>query len=179
VFKLTAAPALSSGDYQRPDLSVQLLPNLARLSLAPLHGELEPVQNYLEKLTIKLPGPTAATLSPCLVLPLGQGQWLLQGELPDLAPLKEKVATTDQSDAWCGFTLKGIKVPAMLERLVMNPPSTYAEGCAVRTQIEHLGCWVVGLGSCEWQILGPRSSADSLFHALKQTAQAVDALTDN
>lgn len=179
MFKLSAAPALAMGDFNAPTCQVSLLPNMARLSIAPLGGELERVQRFFEHLGLRLPAPVEATLSPCVVLPLGQGQWLFQGDLPDLAPIADYICSTDQSDAWCGFHLTGEGVPAMLERLVPAPPSAYSQGRAVRTQIEHLGCWVVGLDNNEWQILGPRSSADSLFVALKHSAQAVGALLDN
>jgi sarcosine oxidase gamma subunit len=179
VFKLTEAQALNVGRYSLPELSIELLDNMPRLSLAPLKGELEQVQNILQQHGISLPPPTEARLSPCIVLPLGQGQWLLQGVLPNLEPLDGLVALTDQSDAWCGFTLQGAKVPLLMERLVANAPDTYSSGKAVRTQIEHIGCWVVGLTQNEWQVLGPRSSAQSLFDALKHAADAVDALTMN
>jgi len=179
VFKLTEAPALHAGKYELAELSIELLDNTSRLSLAPLKGELEQVENVLQQQGVSLPAPTEAVLNPCMVLPLGQGQWLLQGRLPDLDILEGFVALTDQSDAWSGFALQGAKVPKMLERLVANAPATYASGKAVRTQIEHIGCWVIGLTQNEWQILGPRSSAQSLFDALKHAADAVYALTHN
>lgn len=179
MFKLTEAPALPTSKYELAELSIELLDNTPRLSLAPLNGELEQVQNVLEQQGISLPSPTEARLNPCVVLPLGQGQWLFQGVLPNLEALDGMVALTDQSDAWCGFALQGSKVPLLLERLVANAPATYSSGKAVRTQIEHIGCWVVGLTRNEWQVLGPRSSAQSLFDALKHAADAVDALTNN
>ena len=179
MFKLTEAPALTAGQYQLADLSIELLDNTARISLAPLKGEVDKVKAALLALGIELPAPTDAVLHPCLVLPLGQGQWLLQGSLPDLEMLEGLVAITDQSDAWCGFTLHGAKVSLLLERLVANAPATYAGGKAVRTQIERIGCWVIGLTHNQWQILGPRSSAQSLFDAVKHAADAVDALTHN
>ncbi len=178
MFKLTEAPALSAGLYQAPELNIELLSNTPRLSLAPLKGETEKVKAALQQLGITLPSPTEAVLSPCMVLPLGQGQWLLQGAVPNLGALDGLVALTDQSDAWCGFVLQGAKVPLLLERLVANAPLTYFHGKAVRTQIEHIGCWVVGLTDNRWQILGPRSSAQSLFDALKHAADAVGALAD-
>jgi sarcosine oxidase subunit gamma len=179
VFKLTEAPALRTGKYELMELSIELLDNTPRLSIAPLKGELEQVQKCLQQQGLSLPAPTEASLGPCVVLPLGQGQWLFQGVLPNLESLDGLVALTDQSDAWCGFALRGSKAPLMLERLVANAPATYSSGKAVRTQIEHIGCWVVGLAQNEWQVLGPRSSAQSLFDALKHAADAVDALTDN
>ncbi|HSG03683.1 MAG TPA: hypothetical protein VLA39_08145 [Marinobacterium sp.] len=179
MFKLTESPALYNGDFHSPLCRLTLLPNLARLSLAPMNGELGRTREFFQKVGIELPGPTDAVLSPCLILPLGRGQWLLQGEWPDLEPINELICTTDQSDAWCGFQLAGSGGPAVLERLVAAAPQSYSCGRAVRTQIEHLGCWVVGLDNNEWQILGPRSSAESLFVALKHAALAVDALLQN
>lgn len=179
MFKLTEAPALSAGFYQAPELNIELLSNTLRLSLAPLKGETETVKAALQQLGITLPSATEVVLSPCMVLPLGRGQWLLQGAVPNLAFLDGQVALTDQSDAWCGFSLQGVKVPLLLERLVANAPGSYSSGKAVRTQIEHIGCWVVGLNANSWQILGPRSSAQSLFDALKHAADAVGALADH
>lgn len=177
MFKLSESPALASGPVELTGLIIQLMPNMTRLSVAPLKGEAELVNGLLQRLGINLPAPTEAALNPCVVLPLGQQQWLLQGDLPDLSGLNGLAALTDQSDAWCGFSLQGDRVPALLERIVAPAPASYACGKAVRTQIEHIGCWVVGLTHNEWQILGPRSSAQSLFDALKHAAEAVDALT--
>lgn len=179
MFKLNAAPVLLDSECQLSDLSVRLLPDTPRCSIAPLKGEQSRVEGYLSSLKIELPRPTKATLTPLLALPLGQGQWLIQGEMPDLSPIADHIALTDQSDAWCGFQLQGSKVTQMLERLVATAPDSYSKGYAVRTLIEHIGCWVVGLGDSEWLVLGPRSSAKSLFEALKQTALSVDALTNN
>lgn len=179
MFKLTESPAMTKGDLQLPELSIRLLENTPRLSLAPFRGEEVRVQNYLEQIGLGLPQPTEVRLGSCLILALGQGQWMLQGELPSLGELEGVLALSDQSDAWCGFNLQGSRVCAMLERLVAPAPHTYATGRAVRTQIEHIGCWVIGLAEDEWQILGPRSSAQSLFEALEHAAEAVDALTDN
>lgn len=178
MFKLTEAAALDAGNYELAELKIELLVNTPRLSLAPLKGELEQVRHVLQQQRMTLPAPTEASLTPGVVLPLGQGQWLFQGVLPNLEALHGLVAVTDQSDAWCGFALQGSKAPLLLERLVANAPCTYSCGKAVRTQIEHIGCWVVGLND-QWQVLGPRSSAQSLFDALKHAADAVDALTTN
>lgn len=179
MFKLTEAPAMTKGDFQLTELSIRLMENTPRLSLAPFRGEELRVKTYLEKSGLVLPQPNDVSLGSCLILPLGQGQWMLQGQLPSLYELEGVVAISDQSDAWCGFNLHGARVPAMLERLVAPAPHTYAVGKAVRTQIEHIGCWVLGLEKGGWQVLGPRSSAQSLFEALKHAAEAVDALTDN
>lgn len=179
MFKLSEVAALDVDDIHLPGLSCTLLPNMSRSSLAPLRGEHDNVESHLKGFGLTFPGPTELTETPCIVLSLGQGQWLLQGELPDLAPVAEKAALTDQSDAWCSFELEGSKVPSMLERLVPTPPVTYSAGRAVRTQIEHIGCWVLGLSNNKWQLVAPRSSAESLFVSLKDAAEAVDALTTN
>lgn len=179
MLKLTESAALQTGSFTSDRLTIELLPNLERLSIAPLKGEDQALRDHLARAGVELPGPVEATLSPLLVLPLGRGQWLMQGECPDITAISAQVCVTDQSDAWCAFQLGGEAVPALLERLVAPAPSNYISGRAVRTQIEHIGCWVVGLDNNEWQILGPRSSAESLFDALKSAAETVTALLNN
>lgn len=179
MFKLSATPALSAGQYQSSGISITLMPDTPRLSLAPLTGELDQVNRVLLQSGVVLPAPTEAVLEPCVVLPLGQGQWLLQGAYPALDALTQIAALTDQSDAWCAFELEGVNLGCVLERLVATAPASYAYGKAARTQIEHIGCWVIGTGQDRVQILGPRSSAQSLFTALKHAADAVLALVQD
>lgn len=179
MFKLSATPAVRAGQYQSSGISIALMPDIPRLSLAPLKSELAQVEKVLLQTGVVLPAPTEAILEPCVVLPLGQGQWLLQGAFPALEGLTHIAALTDQSDAWCGFELQGVNLGCTLERLVATAPASYACGKAVRTQIEHIGCWVVGTGQDRVQILGPRSSAQSLFNALKHAADAVVALAQD
>ncbi len=80
-------------------------------------------------------------------------------------------SVVEQTDGWCRFDLEGVTVNAVLERLCNADSAHMAEGAATRTQIHHLGCFL-------WRqkdgfaVIGPRSSAASLHHALMQAAQS-------
>lgn len=112
---------------------------------------------------------------------MGPDQWMVSapyGPHRDLASdLKQVVgdsgSVTEQTDGWCRFDLSGSGLRAVLERLcnvdlVGMPPSA-----ARRTRLEHLGCFVWCLTpEHEVAILGPRSSAESLHHALITAAKS-------
>lgn len=80
-------------------------------------------------------------------------------------------SVVEQTDGWCRFDLGGVASNAVLERLCNADSTHMAEGAVTRTQIHHLGCflWCREDG---FAVIGPRSSAASLHHALMQAAQS-------
>jgi len=84
----------------------------------------------------------------------------------------DSASVVEQTDGWCRFDLEGATMTSVLERLCNADTANLAEGGVTRTQIHHLGCFL-------WRqkdgfaVLGPRSSAASLHHALLQAAQSV------
>lgn len=104
---------------------------------------------------------------------MGPDQWMVgapHNTHEDLASqlkarFEESASVTEQNDAWAVFDLKG-DYALVLELLCAVDLRSLAVGRARRTTIEHLGCFVTRRGEDHLRILGPRSSAGSLHHAL-------------
>lgn len=105
---------------------------------------------------------------------MGPDQWMMDAPYdadPDLAAqlagrAKGVASVTEQTDAWCRFDLTGDGLAEVLERLCPADIRSYAGGEAVRTSIDHLGCFLICRTPKHLSILGPRSAAGSLHHAL-------------
>lgn len=76
---------------------------------------------------------------------------------------------TDQSDAWASFKLSGDDTLSILERLFPLDlhAEVFANGSVVRTVMEHTGVIVLRLDKLAFEIYTPRSSANSLVHAIE------------
>lgn len=111
----------------------------------------------------------------------GNGQWLLtapydDGVLSD--QIKERVkdagSVTEQSDGWVIIDLEGTGCLALLERLCNLNLSKCIAPHVSRTVIEHIGVFLaVQQQGQSYRLFGPRSSAESLFHAVKQAAISI------
>lgn len=113
---------------------------------------------------------------------VGPDQWMVEAPFAsheDIAriakdALGDSASVTEQTDAWVRFDLSGPRTPDLLERLTAADIRRMAEGAAQRTMIEHLGCYLVCRAPrSEYVVLGPRSSAATLHHALVQAAESV------
>lgn len=82
------------------------------------------------------------------------------------AVTKANASITEQTDGWCRFDLKGDQLADVFERLCMANIRKMQAGDTTRTSIEHLGCFVILRDETHISVLGPRSSAASLHHAL-------------
>ena len=107
---------------------------------------------------------------------MGPDQYLVEGI--DTATLAANfgasAAITDQSDAWVRFDVTGGDVVAMLERLSGADTRRMQAGSATRTAIHHMHCVILcRAGGTDFTILGPRSSAASLQHALVAAAASL------
>ena len=130
---------------------------------------------------IPLPGPGAARSgTPCGSFWLGPDQWMIEAPfashediLAHLRPIfGEAASLTEQTDAWARFDLTAPDLPALFERLCPLDMRSMAAGAATRTVIEHLGCYVIRRAPDYISVLGPRSAAASLHHALITAAKS-------
>jgi sarcosine oxidase subunit gamma len=105
----------------------------------------------------------------------GPDQWMVEAphdSHEDLAArlkdvLGDAASVTEQTDGWCRFDMEGDGVVAVLERLCNVNVAAMPGGAATRTSIEHLGCFLVCRAARRHlSVIGPRSSAGSLHHAL-------------
>jgi sarcosine oxidase subunit gamma len=82
----------------------------------------------------------------------------------------DAASVTEQTDAWVTFDLAAPDLSPVLERLCNVDFSAAPLGHSTRTVIEHLGCYLIKHGVGAVRLYGPRSSAQSLLHALEVTA---------
>ena len=88
------------------------------------------------------------------------------------AAFGEAASITEQTDAWVAFDLAAPDLAPLMERLCNVNLAGVADGHATRTVIEHLGCYLVKHGRGNLRLYGPRSSAQSLLHALEVAARS-------
>lgn len=130
---------------------------------------------------LPLPAPgRAEQAAPYGAFWLGPDQWMIEAPYPThediTAILKpvfgETASLTEQTDAWARFDVTGEHLPALFERLCNFDIAAHSTGAATRTMLEHLGVYIVIRAPNHITILGPRSSAASLYHALTTAAKA-------
>lgn len=115
----------------------------------------------------------------------GPGQWMIEapgraGE--DFAAAVKAEApgasVTEQTDGWVAFEIAAdagaAPLHALLERLVNLDLSRFGPGSATRTHLEHMSVCVIRRAETRCAILGMRSAAGSLWHALEQAAKRLE-----
>ncbi|NBE09092.1 sarcosine oxidase subunit gamma [Paragemmobacter ruber] len=153
----------------------------ALASLAARLGEGKAVADIADTAGIPLPGSGhAAQGATFAAFWLSPDMWMVEAPFAThediVAILKphfgETASLTEQTDAWARFDVTAPDLPAMFERLCNFDLRAHGPGAATRTVIEHLGCYVVIRAPGHLSVLGPRSSAASLFHALETAARS-------
>lgn len=129
-------------------------------------------------LALPKPGRLAAN-DDVTILSSAQDQWFLerQGDIADDLPAKLEhelsgiAYVTDQTGGWVRFEANGPGLATVLCRLCPVDYEIMGSGEVARTKIHHIGClvWRVGAGCA---VLGPRSTARSLWHALAEAAKS-------
>ncbi len=156
--------------------------DVALASLAIRRGRTGDVTTAAEALGLPLPEPGRAGTGPIWsAFWLGPEQWMVEAPFDShediVAHLRsvfgDAASITEQTDAWVRFDLTGTDLAALLERLCVLDPARLEPGAATRTSIEHLGCAVVRRAKDVLSVMGPRSAADSLHHALVTAARSV------
>ena len=149
---------------------------IALASLAIRRGCGADVAKAAASLNLTLPSPGHASDNAMWLAP---DQWMLEAlhatHEDILAYLKpafgDAASITEQTDAWVRFDLFGPDLPTMFDLLCNLDTRAMQPGHATRTVIDHLGCYVI-CRSAGFTILGPRSSARSLHHALITAARS-------
>lgn len=152
-------------------------PGWALASVAARLGQEKPCVAGLKKtLGAAVPGPGEAVSGDVLsAFWTGPDQWMIEAphdSHEDLAAqlktaLGAAASVTEQTDGWCRFDMAGDGVVAVFERLCNVNVATMPSATATRTAIEHLGCFLICRDAARHlSVIGPRSSAGSLHHAL-------------
>ncbi|MEP1768833.1 MAG: sarcosine oxidase subunit gamma [Sulfitobacter sp.] len=156
---------------------------LALASVGARRGHEDAVADKLATLLGAVPAVGQAVLNdPEAGFWIGPDQWMIGAPRKTHALLADRMATlfggqasvTDQSGAWVCFDVQGAGMADFCELLCAVPIRKMAAGAAQRTMIHHMNCFVIRRQASDHiRILGPRSSARSLHHALVSTAHAV------
>lgn len=149
---------------------------VALASLATRRGRDSDITKAAKTLGITLPAPGHASENALWIAP---DQWLIEAPFTShediLAHLKpafgDAASITEQTDAWVRFDLSGPDLHALFELLCNLDTRAMKPGMGTRSVIEHLGCYVICRAS-GFTVLGPRSSAKSLHHALITAAKS-------
>ncbi len=121
----------------------------------------------------------SATAGPFTAFWSGPQQWMIEAphdSHEDLAAqlkaaVGETASITEQTDGWCRFDLEGARCHDVLERLCNANTRAMERGHATRTRLEHLGCFLIcRTKDIHFSVMGPRSSAGSIHHALTVAA---------
>ncbi|MEM8732087.1 MAG: sarcosine oxidase subunit gamma [Pseudomonadota bacterium] len=130
-------------------------------------------------LTLPEPGFFAESESANAIW-MAPGHWLIEGpgraEL-DFAAEVESAApgcsVTEQTDGWVILDLEGPEgdLEQLRERLVNLPAETLSPGKATRSLVHHMSVLLIRRSPDRLSVMGMRSMAGSLWHALHGTAE--------
>lgn len=155
---------------------------LALASLALRRGAAQPVP-----MGLALPGPGGWVAGQGLAaFWAGPGLWMIEAESraeEDFArDLKSRVpdcSVTEQTDGWVAFEIVSSAgadpILRLLQKLVNIDPAGLAAGRAARTGLEHMSVFVIRRAEDRLAVLGMRSAAGTLWHALETAAARQDA----
>lgn len=146
------------------------------VALASVAGRLHtdpPAEILAEALGMEMPGPGRFATDGLTAFWTGPDQWMVEaphGTHEDLAAdlkarLGDRASVVEQTDAWARFDLTGGDLFPVLELLSNLDTRRMDAGSAQRTQIHHLGCFLL-IRSDRVSLYGPRASAGSLHHAI-------------
>lgn len=110
------------------------------------------------------------------------GRWMIAGPgraaddfAAEVAAQAQGCTVTEQTDGWVAITITSSKGAApillLMERLINVDPDRIAPGRALRTGLDHMSVFAIRLGVERLAVIGMRSQADSLWHALRTTAE--------
>ena len=150
--------------------------NIALASVAARHGQTSATVAKLERI-LGAPPPAPGRLGGTSLMTfwMGPEQWMIEAPIAPKQVLAIQMATmfngvasvTEQTDGWCRFDLTGDRLPDIFERMCPANTRAFRGGEAVRTTIHHIGCFVLCRTPAHVSVLGPRSSAGSLHHAVR------------
>lgn len=159
-------------------LTLTETPGLALASLALRRGTAEPAPFGLA-----LPGPGRRVAGRGMAaFWTGPGQWMLEAEARAETDFAAEVAAacpgcsvTEQTDGFVAFEIASadgaVPIGALLTKLVNLDAAAFAPGHAIRTGLEHMSVFVLRRDEGQLAVLGMRSAAGTLWHALETAAR--------
>jgi sarcosine oxidase subunit gamma len=155
--------------------------NSALASLAIRRGRAADVTAAAAAAGIPLPPPGRYQTQTLAAFWLAPEMWMIEAPFATHEDIRAHLLTlfhdaasiTEQTDAWVCFDLTAPNLPALMERLCNVDLRAAADGHATRTVIDHLGCYLIKHAAQTITLYGPRSSAETLHHALTVAAGSV------
>lgn len=172
--------SLSASDAAGPVTITESM-DTALASLAIRRGREDEVRAHAAEAGVPLPSPGgAASQGTWTTFWVSPEMWFVEAPYAShediVAHLKthfgDAVSLTEQTDAWVRLEVTGHLQP-LFERLCNLDLPRFGPGSATRTVIEHLGVYAIRRGPEVMTILGPRSSAGSLYNAFSAAARSL------
>jgi sarcosine oxidase, subunit gamma len=179
---LTALGKREATTVTQGPLSIAERIDVALASLAARKGRLADLAKAAQTAGVPLPGPaTHQQGTPYSAFWTAPEMWFVEAPyathelIADLlkSALGDAASITEQTDAWVAFDLAAPDLTPLLERLCNVDFPNVPTGYATRTMMEHLGVYLIKHGPGAARLYGPRSSAESLLHAIETAAHAV------
>ncbi|MGR3802879.1 sarcosine oxidase subunit gamma [Marinibacterium profundimaris] len=173
---LIPEPALGADAPMRREIGAVTLTERTDVGLASL--ALRAAASEPAPFGLILPGPgDSVVLQDKGAFWTGPGQWMIEGsENGDFAATVAAEApgcsVTEQTDGWVVLDLvaPAEALGTLLERLVNLPPEALTPGKATRTLMHHMSVVLIRRSDSRLTVMGMRSLAGSLWHALEDTA---------
>jgi len=171
---LTALGGSTARTVKYGALALEENTGLALASLALRRACTEPAPFGLH-----LPGPGLWTSSDtAAALWIGPGQWLLEGPgraetdfAGEVAAACPGCSVTEQTDGFVAFEIRSAAgeapILALMGKLVNLDPARFGPGTATRTGLEHMSVFVIRRAADRLAVIGMRSAAGTLWHALE------------
>jgi sarcosine oxidase, subunit gamma len=162
-------------------LTISERTDVALASLAARKGRMADLSAAAQKAGVPLPGPaTHQQGTPYSAFWTAPDMWFVEAPfathelIADLlkTAVGDAASVTEQTDAWVAFDLAAPDLAPVLERLCNVDFPKVPTGHATRTIMEHLGVYLIKHGPGSARIYGPRSSAESLLHAIETAAHS-------
>lgn len=155
--------------------------DLALASLALRKGQAVP-----QPFGMPLPGiGKAVSMGDLAAFWTGRDQWMIeatgQGATDFAASVKAEVpdaSVTEQTDGWVAFEITSTQgaapIKALMAKLVNIDTEGFAPGHATRTGLEHMSVYVIRRAEDRLAVIGMRTLAGSLWHALAVAARRLE-----
>jgi heterotetrameric sarcosine oxidase gamma subunit len=112
----------------------------------------------------------------------GRDQWMIEAEgratedfAPKVAAEAPGCSVTEQTDGWTAFEIISDRgeapIRAFLEKLANLDVDAFGPGSATRTGVHHMSVFLIRRAEDRLGVIGMRSLAGDLWHALEEAAQ--------
>lgn len=191
-YRLTqSVPGSDTGEtsFSVKGYTLEVVPTLALASVAARNGsEAGVAASLASTLGTEMPPPGALRQGPeHTVFWIGRHQWMIAADHEThehlarelKTDLEDSASVTEQNDGWICLDVTGPELPRVFERLMHADAAALSEGSALRTVIEHIGCFILCLETDRhYRLFAGRSYGRSLFHTLREGLRTTAALRD-